>query len=125
MATQYEGLGPQDVTSVNFSDNLLAGDFPREEEGCTIQTGHAAMTRGTILETGAVAGQVKAYDGTGTIVGVLAVATPITTGEYKAFMYTTGEFNEALMVGLTLGNEATNRAALRAMNIYPKPVSTV
>jgi hypothetical protein len=121
MATQYESLDSAEL-SYDFTDALIAGEMHRSQESIIIVTGHAAMVRGTLLEISGTAGQLKAFDGTGTILGVLAHDTPATTGELRAVMYVTGEFNQALLVGLTSGTEATNRAALKDMGIYAKPV---
>lgn len=121
MATQYEDLHSTEI-EYDFSDDLFAGTAHRTQKSIIIVTGQAAMTRGQLLEISGTAGQLKAWDGTGTILGVLAHDTPATTGELRAVMFVTGEFNEAKLIGLTTGTEATNRAALEAMNIYPKPV---
>jgi hypothetical protein len=123
MATQYDNLVGSEL-SLDATRNLFAGDMKRVQKSVIIETGHTAMVAGTILMTSGTAGQLEAYDGADadTIVGVLAHDVPATTGEYRAVMYVTGEFNQDALVGLDEGTEADNRAALEALNIYAKPV---
>lgn len=125
MAIEYRDYGATKETLPLTPDTLYAGEAYRTEMPCTIANAAGALTRGQVLGRISATGLYTAYsngagDGSETAVGILGVDVPAPTGagDTPAFMYVTGEFNQALLIGL----DTAARADLAALNIYAKKV---
>lgn len=104
---------------------FLVGDVLKNAAGTTVGTiesidGDTITLAANAAVAVAVGADIYADGGSGTPVGVLGMDTVAATdGDLPTFMYVTGEFNEALLIGLN----AASRTALAALNIYAKRVS--
>lgn len=106
-----------------FHDGLIAGEFPRVEESVLIVAGSGEVKRGTVLGRITASGKLKPYnntasDGSETAVGILAADVVATTGDAGGYMYVTGMYAEAKLIGF----DEQARADLRPLNIYVRRV---
>lgn len=123
MPTTYDSLG---ITTINRTEEqLFAGQFPRHQQPIVVASGEGVLTKGTVLGKITASGKFAAYDnaasdGSQTAVGVLGCDVDASSGDVSAFMWTTGEFNEAKLIGL----DTAGRADLEAINLYPVKLYT-
>lgn len=123
MPTTYDSLG---TTTINRTEEqLFAGQFPRHQQPIVVANGEGVLSKGTVLGKITASGKFAAYDnnasdGTQTAVGVLGCDVDASSGDVSAFMWTTGEFNEAKLIGL----DTAGRADLEAINLYPVKLYT-
>lgn len=123
MPTTYDNLGT--TTIDRTEEQLFAGQFPRHQQPIVVVSGAGILTKGTVLGVVTASGKYKAYsnaasDGSEVAAGVLGCDVDATSGDVSAFMWTTGEFNEAKLIGL----DATGKADLAALNVYAVKVYT-
>lgn len=111
-------------------DQLIAGRVPQVTETVTIVSGQGVLKRGTVLGLVTASGKYikslsAASDGSQNPSAILADDIDATSGDVKAGVYFTGEFNgNALILGASW-TVATAKAALRGVGIYIKEGAVV
>jgi hypothetical protein len=116
--------GVTDEGSVNDSDNLFAGEFPRQVRKGVLISGQNVV-RGTVLGRITASGKYNkslsaASDGSEAPRAIAAHDVDASAGDKEIMFYETGDFNELALVLGTGHTIASIRDGLRDLSIFLK-----